>query len=97
MPKAGWREAQLFANMLLLLSWAFSTHWSCEDGRLPRVLPVGCSGHPFGISDLDCGERFLVTETRVCCENQYALVRKFWVIKRETPNEDVWNLGSLYS
>lgn len=55
----------LFANILLLLSWAFSAHWSCVDGRLPWVLLVGSSGHPFGISVLGCGERFLVTQTRV--------------------------------
>lgn len=78
----------MFANVLLLLSWAFSTHWSFVDGRLPRVLLVESSGHPFGISDLDCGERFLVTQTWVCFESKCALARKFWMIKRETPNED---------
>lgn len=88
MPKADWREAWLFANMLSLLSLAFSAHWSCVDGRLPRVLLVGSSGHPFGISDLDCGERFLVTQAWMCFESQCALVRKFWAIKRETPIED---------
>lgn len=61
---------------------------SCVDRRLPRVLLLGSSGHPFGIFDLDCGEKFLVTQTWVCFESQCALVRKFWVIKGENPNED---------